>query len=274
LLPSTLQLIIGVVVIAVLSIFSVRARVLDMPGALTGALISSASLFAGGLSWLVIIIAFVMMGSLLTRFRYDYKLKLGSAQEKGGRRSWPNAVANGLVGGVIALAEIVSHRPVFAIAYLASIAAAMSDTIATEIGLLSNSKPRLIYNLTRVVTPGVSGGVSRLGELAGMVSALGLGGFGIAIGVFSAHSSEILPALASVVIASFIAMNFDSLLGATVQGMNRCTVCNATTESLHHHGKSTVSVRGIRHLENNMVNLIATLVAAAVGAAIYLVLVP
>ena len=265
---------IGIIIIAALSILSVRVRVLDVSGALTGALISSASLFAGGLSWLVVIIAFVLIGSLLTRFRYEYKLRLGSAQEKGGRRSWPNAVANGLVGGLVAVAAIMSHHHVFAVAYLASVSAAMSDTIATEIGLLSSSKPRLIYNPTTIVTPGVSGGVSGLGELAGLFSALGLSGFGIAVGMFSGSSSIIWPPIASVVIASFIAMNFDSLLGATVQGTNRCVVCNATTESLSHHGKRTVTVKGIRYLENNMVNLIATVVAAVMASAIYLALVP
>ena len=94
LFASSLQLIIGIVVIAALSLLSVRIRVLDAPGALTGALISFASLLAGGLSWLFMIIAFVLIGSLLTRFRYEYKMKLGSAQEKGGRRSWQNALAN------------------------------------------------------------------------------------------------------------------------------------------------------------------------------------
>lgn len=274
LLPSSLQLATGIIVIVGLALLSVRLHVLDVSGALTGALISSASLLAGGLSWLVVIIAFVLLGSLLTRFRYQYKQKLGSAQEKGGRRSWPNAIANGLVGGIIALAEIVSHHQVFAVAYLASISAAMSDTIATEIGLLSHSKPRLIYNPARIVSPGVSGGVSGQGELAGMVSALGLGAFGIAIGVVSVNSSLIWVALASVVIASFVAMNFDSLLGATIQGVNRCVVCNETTESLYHHAKRTTTEKGIRYLENNMVNLICTVVAAAIAASIYLVLVP
>lgn len=274
LFASSLQLIIGIVVIAALSLLSVRIRVLDAPGALTGALISFASLLAGGLSWLFMIIAFVLIGSLLTRFRYEYKMKLGSAQEKGGRRSWQNALANGLVGGVIALAEIVSNHPVFAVAYLASISAAMSDTIATEIGLLSSSKPRLIYNPRKIVAPGVSGGVSALGELAGLVSAVGLAGFGVVIGVFSLGSTIVWPVLASVVLSSFIAMNLDSLLGATVQGVNKCIVCNATTESLYHHGKSTVTVKGIRYLENNMVNLMSTIIAAIVAAAIYLALVP
>lgn len=267
---STLEIVIGSIVIAVLSVASVKVRALDVPGALTGAAISFASLLAGGLSWLAVIIAFVLVGSLLTKYRYEYKLKLGFAQEKGGSRSWPNALANGLVGGVFAVAEIITRQPVFAIAYLASISAAMSDTVATEIGLLSRSRPRLIYNLRKVVQPGVSGGISGLGELAGLLSSICMGAFGIAIGMFSARSSVIWEYLVAIVIASFIAMNLDSLLGATIQGVNKCVVCNETTENLSHHGKKTATMKGIRYLENNTVNLIATMIAAAIGATMYL----
>ena len=129
--PPPSVLIVGVIVIAILAIVSVKVRALDFLGALAGALISLAALIAGGFPWLAIIISFVLISSLLTRFRYGFKQKLGSAQEKGGTRSWPNALANGLVGGILALLQIAYHQPWISVAYLASIAAAMSDTIAT-----------------------------------------------------------------------------------------------------------------------------------------------
>ena len=91
------------------------------------------------------------------------------------------------------------------------------------------------------------------------------------IGVLSARSSIIWEYLVTVVAASFIAMNFDSLLGATIQGVNKCVVCNATTESLSHHGKRTLTIKGSRYLDNNVVNLIAAVASAAIAASIYLV---
>ena len=102
-------------------------------------------------------IVFFVTGSALTRFHYEYKKKLGSAQEKGGTRSWPNAIANGGLSAAIAIAEYFTHQEIFVIAFLTSVAAAMSDTIATEIGLLSKSKPKLITNLSKTVEPGTSG---------------------------------------------------------------------------------------------------------------------
>lgn len=272
--PSVTVVVFGTAIIMMLAALSVKVRALDIPGAMTGGLISFATLLAGGFAWLAIIITFVLISSLLTRYRYEYKRKIGSAQEKGGRRSWQNALANGLVGGVLALAEIQTHKDIFAVAYLASIAAAMSDTIATEIGLLSKSTPRLIFNLRKIVPPGTSGGVTGLGELAGLMSALGLCGLGAGIGVVLGNSAAVGISFVSAVFAAFVAMNMDSLLGATLQGRNKCKSCGLLTEELYHHGEPTMPETGLRFLDNNAVNLVTTTIAGLTAAAFFLVFVP
>ena len=271
LIPSTTEIASGLLVIAALSLVAVKVRALDIQGAVAGFLIGIVTLLAGGLGWIAIIIAFVLISSVLTRYRYEYKQKLGSAQEKGGRRSWQNVLANGLVGVVAAIFELATHQEIYAVAFLGCIAAAMSDTIATEIGLLSGSKPRLILDPGKTVAPGTSGGVSGMGEMAGLVSAIGLGSLGVALKVVSGTSLETAYALIAVISAAFLAMNFDSLLGATVQGKNKCKICGADTENLYHHGEPTVSEKGIRFLDNNAVNLIATVAAALISVALYLV---
>ena len=60
---------------------------MDVSGTFAGALICFATLLAGGLGWLAVIVSFVLISSLLTRFRFDYKQKIDSAQEKDGQRS-------------------------------------------------------------------------------------------------------------------------------------------------------------------------------------------
>jgi uncharacterized protein (TIGR00297 family) len=272
-IPSVSVVAGGTIIIAILAALSVKVKALDFPGAISGALISFAALLAGGLAWLSIIIAFVLISSVLTRFRYSYKQNLGSAQEKGGRRSWPNALANGLVGGIISLLEIATHQPWLSVAYLASFSAAMSDTIATEIGLLSRSEPRLILDPAKTVTPGTSGGITLIGELAGLVSAVGLCGVGLFLGLLPGQLSKMVLAFVLSVVASFVAMNIDSLLGATVQGRYKCGVCGIPTESLYHHGERTIPEQGISFLDNNGVNLLTTIAAALIAGGIYLALV-
>jgi len=272
-IAPTIDIVAGTITIVVLAVLAAKIRALDVSGAIAGALISFATLLAGGLGWLAVIVAFVLISSVLTKYSYEYKQKLGSAQEKGGRRSWPNALANGLIGGVAAILELITHQEIYAVLYVASIAAAMSDTIATEIGLLSNSRPRMIINPRKIAVPGTSGAISGLGEIAGLASAIGIAGLGALLNVDSGSHFHAAYAFIAVAFSAFLAMNFDSLLGATVQGKNRCKVCGKSTESLRHHGEPTISENGTRFLDNNMVNLIATFVAALISVAVYLALV-
>ena len=270
LLPTPAELAGGSILIFALAYLAIRSKSIDIPGAALGVLLSFAAFLAGGVSWLLVIMAFFGISSLMTRFRYDYKKRLGSAQEKGGLRSWPNTVANGLVAGIAALAELSTHQDIFIVAFLGSIAAAMSDTIATEVGLLSKSKPRYIVNLRKFVEPGTSGGVSLLGELAGIASSTGIALLGIGLRIVTGSNLVLVSAFIAVVLSAFIGSNFDSFLGSTVQGQNRCRVCGARTESAKHHGRSTVSEKGFRFLDNNAVNLIATIVAALLAAGLFL----
>jgi uncharacterized protein (TIGR00297 family) len=216
---------------------------------------------------------FFGVSSLFTRFRYEYKRRLGSAQEKGGIRSWPNTIANGLVSGLASLAAIILHEEIFAIAFLGSMAAAMSDTIATEIGVLSKSRPRSIVNLKMYVAPGTSGGVSFLGEVSGLLSALGIAALGLGARIITGNTASQLSAFVVVVLSAVIATNFDSLLGATIQSQNRCQVCGSPTERLFHHDKRTITLKGVKFVENNVVNLIATAVAALISIAAYMIFV-
>jgi uncharacterized protein (TIGR00297 family) len=267
---SIAEVVSGGLFILALALVAVYSKTIDVPGAAFGALISFAAFLAGGLEWLVVIIAFFALSSLMTRFKYDYKRSLGSAQEKGGERSWPNTLANGLVAGLAALAEIATHQEIYIIAFLGTIAAAMSDTIATEVGLLSRSRPRLIVNLRKLVEPGTSGGVSLLGEIAGLASAVGITVLAFALKILTGTSGEIAAAAIAIVLGAFLATNLDSILGGTVQGMYRCRICGANTENFMHHGEPAAPIRGVRFLDNNAVNLIATFSAALISIALFL----
>jgi uncharacterized protein (TIGR00297 family) len=271
--PSEIELVVGISLIAILAFVAIKARAIDFSGAIAGAAICLVVFIAGGFSWLLVIVAFFVISSILTMYRYDYKKQLGSAQEKGGVRSWPNTVANGSIAGLAAVAEIITHQDIFIVAFLGAVAAAMSDTVATEIGLLSKSKPRMIVNLRRYVEPGTSGGVTLIGEIACLASAIVITGIGISLDLLSGGYKELSAAAIAVVSGAIIATNFDSLLGGTVQGRNQCTVCGARTEALTHHGVATASLTGKRLMDNNAVNLVATFSGAIVSIALFLLLI-
>lgn len=267
------ELVSGIIAIFLLALGALKLRAIDGSGALAGIVITLVVFLSGGLLWLVVMVAFFVVSSLLTRFRYDYKKRLDSAQEKGGQRSWPNTVANGGVGAIIALVFLYHENDVLVIAYLASIAAGMADTVATEVGLLSKSKPRLIVRPSKIVEPGTSGGVTALGELVALGSALGIAILGVAISIVGNQNQIIaLFVLVSVTIGAFLGTALDSLLGATLQGLRRCVVCGHLTESKVHHEKVAPLVKGSLYIDNNVVNFIGICGAALISALIYILL--
>ena len=111
----------------------------------------------------MIIVSFFILGVATTLFRYEYKKSIGTAQEKGGARSWPNILANGGLAAVFGLAELAFGGSVFALLYIGAMSAAASDTVATELGLLSKSVPRLITRFGAKVSPGYVGRGDRTG---------------------------------------------------------------------------------------------------------------
>jgi uncharacterized protein (TIGR00297 family) len=97
----------------------------------------------------------------------------------------------------------------FLVSFVASVAAALGDTIASEIGKTSK-KVYLITNFERV-RAGESGGISLIGEISALA--------GCGVIVLIAVLSGILPPSLSTIplIAGFIAVHVDSVLGATLE---------------------------------------------------------
>jgi uncharacterized protein (TIGR00297 family) len=212
------------------------------PGGLAAALGVGAAV-VWGLSWpgLVVLLAFFLSGSLLTQL----------AEHRGPRRTARQVVAN---GGVAALAALAGSGT----AAVGALAAAAADTWATEIGSFSPFPPRLITTGARV-TRGSSGGITLLGTAGGVAGAVA-----IALVARWVQPRAVAPGSATLVAAGVLGMLADSVLGATVQGKYECRVCGAQFERANTVCHEPVRlIRGWRWLDNDGVNLAATLVGAA-----------
>lgn len=249
----------------VLAMGAWKARILDEGGAISAFLIGFITFIipADGWKWFIILLVFLMVSSYMTHYKYQVKRKKGFAQEKGGARGWPNVSANGAIAGLLALlVSFFPREPVLA-AFLGAVATANADTLATEIGLLSPSDPRLITNLRKIVPAGTSGGISILGELATLFGALVIG---IAAGLLGMTGNQGWPLsviIGTTMIAGLVGCAVDSVIGGTVQAMYRCGVCNKITENRKHCGSPSIPLRGYKAIDNNVVNLIATISGAA-----------
>jgi uncharacterized protein (TIGR00297 family) len=200
----------------------VSGRWLTGGGAIAALAVGTAT--AWGLGWrgCAVLFAFFITSSALT-------------QHPHAGRSAGQVVAN---GGVAAIAALAGSWPAFA----GSLAAAASDTWATEIGGLSRTPPRRITT-GKPVPAGTSGGITALGTGAGVLGAAFMAG--VAILVASGG-----PRLALAVAAAGIGgMLIDSFIGATLQGAE--------------HGVRLE--RGFAWLDNDAVNLTATCAGAAIA---------
>jgi uncharacterized protein (TIGR00297 family) len=260
-----LQLLIGFLAALVIAVAALRARSLSRSGA-WGALVTGTLIFGlGGLAWAVLLMGFFVSSSLLTRLFKGHKSALDEKFEKGGQRDLGQVLANGGVASVFVVLHALFPEAGWTwTAFAASLAAVNADTWATELGVLDPSRPRLITSF-RPVERGTSGGISLFGTgaaAAGAALIAGLASLFPAAGQTSSLIGFLLLTLAGLAGALV-----DSLLGATLQAIYRCPQCGKETEKhpLHSCGTGTVQLRGLRWMNNDVVNLCCALSAGLLG---------
>jgi uncharacterized protein (TIGR00297 family) len=214
--PSPTRIAVALVVTVVLGYLSYALETASLPGMLTGVLLGLLTIVLGGYGWFAMLVAFFGIGGLSSQFRYEEKLERGIAEANEGARGSGNVLANSLAALAAVLFAAASPnlglpRALFLFAFAGAVAAALADTLSSEIGGLYDD-PRLVTSMD-VVEPGQDGAVTWQGTAAGVVGALVIaaigGGLVATIG---------LPGVAIVTAAGVIGMFVDSLLGATIEG--------------------------------------------------------
>lgn len=173
---------------------------LDLLGSSFVTIIGMFIVITRGFNWLAILLLFLFLGSIFTKFKSDYKRRIGLKHEQ---RTVKNVVSNGIVPVVMALFGNYAG-------FIGAIATATADTMASEIGVLS--KPILITSREHV-KPGTDGGISALGTTAGLIGALIIGLTAYLVNV----SPELTHSLLIALFAGMIGCFADSLLGATLE---------------------------------------------------------
>jgi uncharacterized protein (TIGR00297 family) len=260
---QTLQLILGCLGAAVIALAAYRLRNLSRSGAWGAFLVGTIIFGLGGWRWAVLLLAFFISSSALTRMFAKQKIALIDKFDKGGQRDLGQVLANGGIASVFAGLHLFFPQASWTwMAFAASLAAVNADTWATELGVLNPSMPRLITSW-KPVERGTSGGISVYGTLA---AAGGAALIAVLAGLARpAGNFWMITGIAS--LGGLLGCLFDSFLGATVQAIYRCPHCDKETEKhpLHGCGTKTVQIRGWKWLNNDMVNLGCALVGGILG---------
>jgi uncharacterized protein (TIGR00297 family) len=226
----------GVVVTVLLGYVAYALETASLEGMLTGVLLALLAIVLGGYGWFALLVTFFGLGGLASKFRYEEKARRGIAEDNEGVRGSGNVLANSSVALVAVLAFAASGAvglppELFRFAFAGSVATAMADTFSSEIGGLYDD-PRLVTTLERV-DPGTDGAVTWQGEVAGLLAT------GVVAGIAAVFFDLGAVVAATVVLAGFLGMTLDSILGATLEG---------------------------GALDNQSVNFLATLGGAVAGA--------
>lgn len=215
----------------------------------------------GGLTWGLILIAFFASSTLLSKYKEREKEFVAARYAKGGRRDFGQTLANGGIGAVLAVCFNLHPTVWLFAAFVGVMATVAADTWATELGVLSRHPPRLVTS-GRIVPAGTSGGITPLGLGATLAGGLAIGL--VAWGLPAAFGSGVGAWWVALVglVAGLVGSLADSLLGATVQAQYRDTAGMMTER------EGGARIRGAAWMTNDAVNLLASIIGGAVGAAI------
>ncbi|MGD1004266.1 MAG: TIGR00297 family protein [Methanoregulaceae archaeon] len=216
------MVVIAVIVAFAFGYFAFRFKTADLSGLFSAALIGIILIVFADARWFFIMLAFFILGSISTRYKYDFKRKLGIEQGHSGARGYRNVFANGIVAAAAAVLYGVFVRPEFIILYIGCVATATADTMASEIGVTGGT-PHMITTMKKVPI-GTNGGITITGELIAFVGAS-------IVCLVALLLNVITPEMVLVcTIAGIVGTNIDSIVGATLE--NHGFVGNAGTNLL------------------------------------------
>lgn len=288
-----------------LALIGYKKKSLDLSGAVSASLVGVLTIFSG-VRYGLTLAFFFFSGSAVTKVQSEMKKQVDEHfKEGGGLRDFVQVMANGLVPTMLAAASLYSLgglsfianttgagafaeaiissggsnssmnnattkvASTLAVAFLSYFSCCGGDTFASELGVLSKSKPRLITTFCRKeVEPGTNGGVSLLGVVASIFGGL-VAASGWALGAYitSGVRTEILYALIIGAFGGFFGSFVDSVLGATVQYSG---YCRERKKVVSKPGPTVTKISGLEILSNSGVNVLsASFIAVAFGALYY-----
>jgi len=262
-----MQIFIGLLLGILVSLAAWRLGSLSRSGAWAAALTGGLIFGLGGLPWAALLLTFFISSSALSKAFKRRKTAVSEKFSKGSQRDWGQVLANDGLGTLLVIAlAFYPEQPLIWFAYAGAMATVNADTWATELGVLNPRRPRLLTT-GQPVEPGTSGAISLFGTLATIAGAALIG----LVGAVFSPTGERLPLILAATLGGICGSLFDSLLGATIQAIYHCSQCDKETERYPTHtcGTVTTHFRGWKWLNNDLVNLLSSLVGGAVATGLW-----
>ena len=243
-----------IILIAIVLFYFYKRKHLSLDGFLSSSLMAGLILGFGGLEYVLPIAIFFILSTLLSKIKFNHLQK----SENG--RNVNQVFANGGVGLMLCVFNHFYQTELIYFMFLASIAAANSDTWATEIGKLSRKRPKDIIS-GRSLSLGESGGITFIGLLGAISGSLIIAIIGYLLNMNTSN-------LIIVFISGFLGSLFDSILGSTLQ--SRFILMDGKTIKEEKEQDSYL-FSGLLSINNNSVNFLCTLSGPIFFILLYLI---
>ena len=244
-----------IILIFLLYVF-LRFDALSLSGFFGAVLMGVVLIMLTNLSYLALLAIFFILCSIISKLikKKDF------ISTKGSKRDVVQVYANGGIALLICLYNYFQPSSLNILLFSSSIAAAMSDTWATEFGKLSKSKPRSIISF-KTIKHGESGGITLIGTFGSFIGSAIIG-----YSAFLLFSISVIDVL-GIIISGFFSALIDSILGATLQGKYKLIGSERIIEV---ENKNSTHFSGYKWMTNDIVNLINTSVSPLLFLIFYL----
>lgn len=240
--------------LTLIAFIAYKAKSLTLGGAIgaffMGFIILWATSFSGFFLFLLFFVSCTVIGRISKAIREVENIK-EVMEKKGHTRDFMQVLANGLMATIAALLWSVSLENKALVMFGAAVAEAASDTFAGEIGRLSKRQPVSILSF-KPVQRGLSGGITVLGLIAAMLSSAAM-----ALCWYLWFFDVTVLEAVLVGTTGFAGCLLDSVLGAGVQGIYYDPKTKQFSEDKEKDGKALELSRGIRWVDNDVVNLMS-----------------
>ena len=241
---NKLYILLKLVAITFILFIPYKIKVLSISGYFGSITLGALIVLFGNTVQFILIAMFFVLSSIINLIIKKYTAR----RSKNSHRNILQVLCNGGVAIFICIYEYFNPNPINIYLYAATVAAATSDTWATEFGKLSKSKPISITSF-QPIEHGLSGGITMIGLFGSMLGASIIG-----LAAYLLINSKLI-LIFGVVFSAFLSALLDSLIGDTLQGKFQ-TKSGTIIEQMQ---LDTILISGYKIIDNNLVNFIATM---------------
>ncbi len=247
----------------IIFIIALLLKAADIYGALGLGVIAFIFYYCGGYKFVLYLVGSYIVLMIISIIRKLMKKDFSNIIFKTKSKDIVEVFVNGIVPIVFIILYKALSKEVFLVMSLCAVSANFVDSLASDIGTLSNKKPYDIFRRT-YVEPGLSGGMSLLGSVSSLIGAII---FSLVIILLVNLSFVVLiPLTIIMMFGSFM----DSMLGSLAQIKYKCNNCGIITECPTHCNMPCERYRGFKFINNDMVNMLSSIMVGIASISLLL----